>query len=193
MDHLRSIAKTAIPPIRKEETAMLKTTRIAFGIIGGIIAVAAAANANRPPQPYYPQPPAYAAAPAATGRKEIPLTNLEGGGYMLSASVNGMPVRFLLDTGADGVSISQPDADRLLRSGLLSPTDAVDRVNVHDANGGSRSRPVVMLRELNVGGYVLHNVEATISSGDTSLLGQRFLRDFESYTIDNSRNVLVLG
>ena len=52
---------------------------------------------------------------------------------------------------------------------------------------------LVMLRELNVGGYVLHNVEATISSGDTSLLGQGFLRDFASYTIGNRRGVLVLG
>jgi len=138
--------------------------------------------------------PAYAAASAPTiGRKQIPLTNLQGGGHMLSAAVNGMPVRFQLDTGADGVVISQPDTAQLQRRGLLSQADAVDVVDVHDANGGSRSRPVVMLGELDVGGYVLRNVRATISSGDTSLLGQDFLRHFGSYTIDNQRSVLVLA
>lgn len=118
---------------------------------------------------------------------EIPLIR-SGESHLVNATVNdSISVTFILDTGAEDISISEAVSARL----GLTARDVVDYVIITDANGGSKRRPVVILRNLDVGGYVLHNVEATV--GNSTLLGQPFLRKFASYTIDNRRNVLTLG
>jgi predicted aspartyl protease len=71
----------------------------------------------------------------------------------------------------------------------LSRNDVVGVASVTDVNGRS-TEPVVLLREVNIGGVALHNAKATV--GRLTLLGQSFLAKLGTYTVDNRRGVLVL-
>ena len=165
----------------------------ALGIIGGIIAY--------PPQPYYPPQqsyyppqPAYAPAAPATGSTEIALTSGDGGNFYVDGTVDGFPVRFVLDTGASVVQIPPDFARQLYLSGQLTEADYRGHDEFGMANDSHEIQPIVNLRSLTIGDRTVYNVRATIGkAGSDPLLGQTFLSQFGSYTIDNRRNVLVLG
>jgi|SRR5215469_13916229 len=112
----------------------------ALGIIGGIIAY--------PPQPYYPPQqsyyppqPAYAPAAPATGSTEIALTSGDGGNFYVDGTVDGFPVRFVLDTGASVVQIPPDFARQLYLSGQLTEADYRGHDEFGMANGGARFAP----------------------------------------------------
>jgi clan AA aspartic protease (TIGR02281 family) len=220
---------------------------IALGIIGGIIAGAAAANASHPPQPYYPPQPAYAGNGAAcqswlavlndprydaatraqaqqivsgcslpystgggpavgapalayapmttpiSGATEIALTG-NGGSHYVNGTVNGAAVQFVLDTGASVTMIPLQFARQLADQGRLSRADVRGLANFGMANGSTQKALVITLSSVTIGGCTVHNVTAAVNPvGSDPLLGQSFLQHFGSYTIDNRRNVLILG
>jgi hypothetical protein len=136
-----------------------------------------------------------AAAPgesmAASG--EIPLTR-DGGIYLVQATMNGWLVRpFVVDSGAADVQLSVDVFLTLYPRGTPSP---------RFLPGGSygladgrvvQSRRFVM-RSLRIGGYEFPDVTASIGEpGAPLLLGQNVLARLGAWSIDNRRNVLVLG
>ena len=140
------------------------------------------------PASTYAQTPAPTYAPATapvSHPHEIALRS-DGQHYHVNGTVNGIPTDFILDTGASGISLSYAAANQL----GLGRQDVVDAVSVTGVNGRS-IEPVVLLHEVNIGGYVLHNAKAGV--GNFSLLGQGFLAKLGAYTIDNQRGVLVLN
>src|SRR6266850_2290771 len=88
------------------------------------------------------------------------------------ATVIGLPVRFVVDTGATFIALPQRDAERLgidYRAGQLGQT--------RTANGVAQVY-VVKLDAVRIGGIELHNVDATVHVGaglDQALLGMSFL------------------
>jgi aspartyl protease family protein len=97
------------------------------------------------------------------------------GHFLTDGSINGRPVRFLVDTGATTVAISRPDAERLgidYRRGKP--------VYSETANGIGRGWRVT-LDSVTVGGTTLHHVVAhvTDSSMSVALLGMTFLNHFD--------------
>jgi aspartyl protease family protein len=149
------------------------------------------------PAPTYAAPvPAYSApAPAyAAPTNEIALTVASGGGWNINGSVNGVPVRFILDTGATATSIPLNLARALYHQGQLTEANFRGFANFTTATGASNEQAVVTLNTVTIGGQTVHNVVATVApSGTDLLLGQTFLRHFKSYTIDNARHLLILG
>jgi len=109
-----------------------------------------------------------------TGRK-IVLTAELGGHFVTAGSINGNAVRFVVDTGATNVSISQADADRI---GLDYKSAA--RGYVSTANGPV---PVyrVSLGSVRIGEVQVYNVAATIVPAPMPfvLLGNSFLERFQ--------------
>jgi clan AA aspartic protease (TIGR02281 family) len=137
--------------------------------------------------------PAYAPAAApTTGRTEIALTPTRGGGFLLSAMVNSVSVNFKLDTGADEVCLTNGIAAELIRRGSLQESDFRGVSSFYTATGSEGRSLDVVLREIRIGEHVAHNVNASTGCA-RPLLGQSFLRRFGVVTIDNRRNVLVLG
>jgi aspartyl protease family protein len=116
------------------------------------------------------------AASAAGGRGKAVLAADTRGHFYSLGMVNGVPVRFVVDTGATLISLPQSDADRLgidYRSGR--------RGSSRTANGVV---PVylVKLDSVKVGGIELHNVDALVHEGgglDQALLGMSFLNRLE--------------
>jgi aspartyl protease family protein len=93
------------------------------------------------------------------------------GHYVASGEINGVPVTFLLDTGASDVALST----RLARQLRLPQGVPVTLVTANGQTLGYRTR----LDSVRLGGIVLHDVAATFSDGveaDTVLLGMSFLK-----------------
>lgn len=127
------------------------------------------------------------------GEIRVPF-ELENGVYYLKVKVNDVPMKFIFDTGASIISISLTEAQFLYKQGTLTDDDFVDIIQFQDANGDVTESMLVMLRELEIGGVVLHNVEASIVANQTAplLLGQSALKQFKKVSIDYQRNQLIL-
>ena len=109
------------------------------------------------------------------------------GHYLLTADVDGKPIRFLVDSGASGVVLSRKDADRLnLRSDELIFTQ------VYSTPGGLVRAAPVSLREVRIGGLRLRNVRASVSERpmDISLLGASFLNRLDGYEVSGGKMTL---
>ena len=101
-------------------------------------------------------------------------------------------MQFVLDTGAEITTIPIAFARQLAHQGGLSDADIRGVAQFGMANGSTQKELVVTLASITIGGRTVRNVTAAISSGP-ALLGQSFLQHFGSFTIDNRRNVLILG
>jgi aspartyl protease family protein len=105
------------------------------------------------------------------GNKEVILERNRYGHYVASGEINNQPVEFLLDTGATLVAIPEHIAQQLnLKKGQAFQSQT--------ANGSSQSYATIIDR-LSLGGIVMTNVPASISSGmefDEILLGMSFLK-----------------
>ena len=115
-------------------------------------------------------------AATVTGRGKVTLAADPRGHFFADGTVNGVPVRFVVDTGATLISLPQRDADRLgidYRSG--------QRGTSRTANGPAAVY-LVKLSAVKVGGIELHNVDALVHDGsglDQALLGMSFLNRLE--------------
>ncbi len=104
------------------------------------------------------------------------------GHFHIQAQLNGLPVLFLVDTGATGIVLSRSDAKRLGYD--------LDRVKYdgysETANGMVRTASV-KVDNLSVGGYEMDEVKTYIneSSMSESLLGMSFFSRLDSYTVQD--------
>jgi len=110
------------------------------------------------------------------------------GHFRIVARVNGVAVRFLVDTGASEITLSPTDARR---AGLLTDRLAY-RVPMSTANGVVMAARV-QLRDFSLGAIRMANVPAMVSQAptDTSLLGMRFLGRLGEVKLSGDRLSLV--
>ncbi len=96
------------------------------------------------------------------------------GHFQVNGSIGGKPVRFLVDTGATAVSMSQQEAERL---GL--DWRAGKRVSMQTANGITPAWRISVDR-VRIGEVEVHQVDTVVSSQDMPvvLLGNSFLSRF---------------
>jgi aspartyl protease family protein len=121
------------------------------------------------------------------GYREALLEADQRGQYAAEVSVNGSPVRMLIDTGATQVCISASTARRL----ALSPTGGRTLL-IQTANGQSTASPT-RLRSLSLDGLYMSDVEALIlapEAGEVNLLGESFLKRLVS--VEQRNGALVL-
>ena len=125
---------------------------------------------------------------------EVPFERDAADTLSIQATLNGTtPLTFLLDTGASNVVIPKGVAARLMREGTLTPADYIGD-STYIMGGHRRHSAKYRLKSVTVGRLTVTDVKCTISeAGSSLLLGQSFLQKFRSYSIDNSRGVLVLG
>lgn len=94
------------------------------------------------------------------------------GHFLADGSINGQPVRFLVDTGATTVALSGDTARRLGINYRDAPSGFV-----HTASGNARAYRV-NLNSLKIGGITLHQVESVVLEGSApsvALLGMTVL------------------
>jgi aspartyl protease family protein len=128
--------------------------------------------------------PAYA---VATAGHAMTVTASDDGGFYVMGQVNGAPVRFVIDTGANGVLLSPADAARagidVSSLKFASPSET--------ANGVGYMAPTT-LSSLDVGPLKLTGVAAAVNRApmSSSLLGMAFLRRLESFEVHGDRLTL---
>jgi aspartyl protease family protein len=128
--------------------------------------------------------PAYAVSNAP---HTMTVTASEDGGFYVIGSVNGAPVRFAIDTGANGVLLSPADAQAagidLSKLNFTSPSET--------ANGVGFSAPYTA-SSLSVGPMKLTNVDVAVDKTpmSASLLGMAFLRRLDSFEVHGDQLTL---
>ena len=72
----------------------------------------------------------------------------EQGVFTVPCKVNGLPLKFILDTGASDVSLSLKEADYILKNGLLNDEDIIGSDYYQNATGSISVGVRVILREI---------------------------------------------
>jgi aspartyl protease family protein len=117
----------------------------------------------------------------------------EDGVYKIPVKVNGTKMYFIFDTGAGLISISNVEASFLYRQGKLTQEDVLGTANFIDANGDISEGTIIMLKEVNLGGRTIHNVQASVVDNAKAplLLGQSALEKFGKVSIDYNRGEIT--
>jgi predicted aspartyl protease len=127
------------------------------------------------------------------GVTEVPLVHY-GGTFAVPVLINDfMVLHFTVDSGAADVSIPADVVRTMVRSGTLSESDFLGERRYVLADGSIVTSRTFRIRSLKVGDRVIENVlgsEAHVSG--SLLLGQSFLKNFTSWSIDNNQQVLIL-
>jgi hypothetical protein len=128
-----------------------------------------------------------------SGRMEVAL-RMDGGVLTVPVEINGaITLDFVLDSGAADVNVPADVVSTLIRTRTIRPADFIGQQTYVLADGTEAPSPVFIIRSLKVGGRVVQNVKCSIGSPKSSLLlGQSFLQNFRSWSIDNGRRALVL-
>ena len=126
-------------------------------------------------------------------RIEVALQS-EGGTFIVPVLVNGLiSLNFTVDSGAADVAIPADVFSTLVRMGTIENADMLETRTYTLADGSTVASQTFRIRSLKVGDTVLEGVTGSVSDAKGALLlGQSFLRNFKSWSIDNSRNTLVL-
>ncbi len=132
-----------------------------------------------------PVPVAAPSPDAAGAGSPAPLTlkRAPDGLFYVTAAVNGVPVRFVIDTGANVVVLTRADAAAAGVAGV-STGGALST-----AGGTARMRRATIAR-LTIGGHAMVGTDAVIVGNDGpphSLLGQSALAQLESVTLRGHR------
>jgi aspartyl protease family protein len=168
--------------------------KFALFVIAFALVVAYAMPAQRPPSPETEERPAVVVAPDVEQQEppsplyasEIRLDRQADGHFYADAEINGTRVRFLVDTGASTVALTEQDARRIGIPFFSSEFEVVGR----GASGDVRGKRVTLDR-VRIGNAEVDSVDAAvIADADTSLLGQSFLRHLHSVEIRDDRMIL---
>lgn len=126
-------------------------------------------------------------------RTEIPFSP-EGGCATVKCIINDLPLSFIFDTGASIVSLSQTEANFMLKNGYLSKKDMIGTGRFTDANGDVSEGTILNLREVDFGGLKLKNVRASVVRNQKAplLLGQTVLGRLGKIEIDNKNQKLII-
>lgn len=120
------------------------------------------------------------------GQNVVELKRQPDGHFYADVEINNMPIHVLVDTGASGIALSRDDARR---AGLTVAVGMFDVVG--EGAGGDVKGEFVTLDTVRLGKQTARQMPAVIlDGGEQSLLGQSFLRQFQTVEIKNDTMVL---
>tara|TARA_R100001369_G_scaffold2657_13_gene8697 strand:- start:500 stop:1087 length:588 start_codon:yes stop_codon:yes gene_type:complete len=122
------------------------------------------------------------------GTGSVTLPRARDGHYYLTATINGTPLRFVVDTGATDMVLTRKDAE----AAGLKPDDLKYLGRASTANGEVRTA-YVRLAEVELGGVRDTNVPAVVNAGEMrqSLLGMGYLQRWGRIEITNGELILT--
>ena len=118
----------------------------------------------------------------------VTLPRARDGHYYLTATINGTPLRFVVDTGATDMVLTRADAE----AAGLSPDSLNYLGRASTANGEVRTA-YVRLDEVELGGVRDTDVPAVVNEGEMrqSLLGMGYLQRWGRIEITNGELILT--
>jgi clan AA aspartic protease (TIGR02281 family) len=162
-----------------------------FAADGSVVSLATTTPTISPAEKQETSPVERQESPSA----EEVLLKKNGAIFVVPVEINGaVTLDFAVDSGASTVTIPANVYDTLVRNGTISDSDMIGQGTVILADGSKSKLSVFTIRSLKVGGKTINNViAAVLPSGGQSLLGQSFLARFKSWSLDNSKHVLLLN
>jgi hypothetical protein len=125
--------------------------------------------------------------------ESIPLIHAHGT-LQVPVVINGkVSLDFTIDSGATDVSIPASVFSNLIRDGIVSSEDFLDKRMYKLADGSGEISQRFRVRSLRVGKLEVRDVIASVGdSGGLLLLGQSFLSRLKSWSIDNEQQALLI-
>ena len=122
------------------------------------------------------------------GTDQIKLRRAADGHYYVNTLVNGKTVRFMVDTGASDIVLTQSDA----RSIGIDP-DKLNYIGTAYTANGAVSTALVRLDSLSIGPITDTGLRAVVNGGelDQSLLGMSYLQRYTSVAFSGGFLVLT--
>lgn len=119
----------------------------------------------------------------------------EAGVYKVPCVVNGAKMKFIFDTGAATVCLSETMAEYLLDNEYISKEDFIGTGTSTVADGRTVSHLKIILKDIEIGGLHLKDVEASIVEGQRAplLLGQTAIQKLGKVSIDGNQLTIDNG
>lgn len=113
---------------------------------------------------------------------DIVIARSNDGHFYTNVLINGVSIRFMIDTGASDLALTKKAA-RALNFNL---SNLKYTITYSTANGTNTAAPV-LLKTVQIGPKIFKEVKGHIGSGelDVSLLGMSLIERFKSFKIDN--------
>jgi clan AA aspartic protease (TIGR02281 family) len=151
-------------------------------IIRAVLALALAAGLNT-------------AASADEKLTQIVAVEPHAGAFVVPVMLNDvLTAKFIVDSGAADVSITEDMVSALMASGTMTGADLLGRKTYMLADGTMLEGKIYRLASLRIGDMVMKDVTVRIAAANSSLLlGQSFLRRLKSWSMDNARQVMIIN
>lgn len=116
----------------------------------------------------------------------VPFTR-DGDMICVRGEVNGLPLKFVFDTGASDITISSVEAAFMLKNGYLEERDMGGVQNYRTASGELVEGTIVNLREIKLGCVTFENLRAAIIKNQDAplLLGQSMMLRLMAFNVNN--------
>ena len=120
------------------------------------------------------------------GETRVPMN--ADGHFWVRASVNGVPHRFLVDTGATLTTLSPDSAN----ASAVRPQRWGQTVELNTANG-STTGTLATIDRMQVGNIVARHIDAVVAPGlgETNVLGMNFLSRLSGWRVEGRQMILV--
>ena len=166
---------------------------MAVGLVGAFVGGIEAPNSVEPsesnrarPSSYEPSDSAADTASSSDSGDSLVLERRRDGHFYADVEVNGVPISMLVDTGASAVALSAEDARRAGIATSIGMNEVIGEGASGDVHGD-----IVTIDRIRLGDAEMSDVSAAVlKGGSMSLLGQSFLREFDSVEISGDRMVL---
>jgi aspartyl protease family protein len=163
-------------------------SKYAIAIVIGLVAAGSAAR-HRPHAQEAGGPPTVERSADSAGHAipvDTHVRRSPNGHFFVNALVNGQPVRFVVDTGATTVALTEADARR---AGV--PFDPASFEVIGQGAAGPIRGEEMHLRSVELDGKErLHVRAVVIEGGDISLLGQTYLSRLNSVQMSGEEMIL---
>jgi clan AA aspartic protease (TIGR02281 family) len=132
---------------------------------------------------------------AGPAQVTVPMIQKGSGVYEVACKINDLPLNFIFDTGASDISISQTEVQFMLKNNYMAQRDIKGSQRYMDANGNIEVGTRIILRKVEIGEFVLHNVVASVVNNRVAplLIGQSALAKYGKILIDNESKTITLS
>ena len=126
------------------------------------------------------------------GEIVVPMEKQENGLYLIPCKVNGVPMKFIFDTGASTVNISMTEALFLYKNGHIQESDIKGTSHAQIANGEIVENTRILLHKIDIGGIEINDVDATVSHNLNAplLLGQSAINRLGMIQLDGTNLII---